>query len=121
MIQSQKATVFLAELPTDEEDPRRAETFRSLVHQSRLSEEAKKTVAELYRLAGTRRWASSLHDTNMLLYSLELNPALAPQLLASITGILQELPRVRVGRFLAWLEMRCGAAEPNGLMQALLD
>jgi hypothetical protein len=82
------AREFLETMPRDEESSERASVFIALVRASRTSEESARIVAELFKVAGTDAWPLSLHDLNMLMYSLRENPAVIPLVITEVQRIL---------------------------------
>src|SRR6266540_3217772 len=86
------ADEFLRHLDPDQEGPHRAIEFRSLVREGRRSTSARILAREIYGVAGSGTWPSpSIHDVNMLIYSLADNPELVPEVAADVERLLREV------------------------------
>jgi hypothetical protein len=88
---SPSAELFLKDLPEDEDSPNRALAFRSLIDKSRTCPESFDTARELYRVAASGEWhLASLHDINMVLVALELNPDLNKAVRTYVDALLSQ-------------------------------
>lgn len=100
---SQSPSEFIASLPTDEESPERALAFRKLMSHSRDSGDAAWLVRETYRLAAIGLWGGSLHDLQMLVTAIELNPRIMRAVAKYVGRILSNLPERTAAGYRAWL------------------
>ena len=105
MTQSELAQQIIQKLSTDEDQ--RVRDFQGLIRSSAEDDWAYQMAIEMYRQAGSGDWdVSSIVDAQMVLSSVQENPALLPIVEADINRMVERLDRIGRSYRATWTFLR---------------